>query len=306
MISIYKRKVSDESIKRIYRPEEGVWVVAIEPTEVEVEKLAEDWEVDDGHLRDAIDPYEVPRMEIEESGTYIFTRVPIQEGKTIYTVPILLLLFKKGLMTISVEPLSFIDKLIKKDHDLYTEDHITLFLKVLGESISAYNALLTTIRKKVRLISSDLENISNTEITQFIYFENILNDFLSALLPTQAIIATIASGKIITLSEEEKEEAEDLSLSYGQVVEATKSTLKTIVNTREAASTIMTNNLNKVIKRLTSLTIVLTIPTMIASFFGMNVQVPLADHPLGFFFIAAITILLAGGLLYIFNKKDWF
>ncbi len=306
MISIYKRKISDEGIRRIYKPEDGIWVVANEPTEVEIESLAEDFDIDDGHLRDAIDPYEVPRMEIEDSGTYIFTRVPVQDGKTIYTVPILLLLFKRGLMTVSGEDLPFIEKMVKKDHGLYTEQHISLFLKVIGESISTYNTLLTTIRKKVRAVSSDLENISNTEIAQFIYFENILNDFLSALLPTQAIISAIASGKIIELTKEEKEEAEDLSLSYGQVVESTKSSLKTIVNTRETASTIMTNNLNKVIKRLTSLTIVLTIPTMIASFFGMNVQVPLADHPMGFFFVAAITVMLAGVLLYIFNRNDWF
>ena len=105
------------------------------------------------------------------------------------------------------------------------------------------------------------------------------------------------------LFEEDMELVEDLSLSNRQLIEIAKSNLKNIVNVREAYSTIMTNNLNKTMKTLTSITVILTIPTIVASFFGMNVDLPFDNHPLAYVFILLLTFIVGGIVVYFLIKR---
>lgn len=98
---------------------------------------------------------------------------------------------------------------------------------------------------------------------------------------------------------------EDLSLESGQLAQITKDTIRNMVNIREAYSTILTNNLNRVIKLFTSLTIILTLPTIVGTFYGMNVALPFAQNPYAFFGILGITIMLSLIALIIFIRNDW-
>ena len=113
------------------------------------------------------------------------------------------------------------------------------------------------------------------------------------------------SGKHFKLYEEDKDLIEDLLLSNTQLIELSQNNLRTIVNIREGYSTIMTNNLNRIIKLFTSLTVILTIPTMIASIYGMNINLPLANNPLAFIIIMTSIIIISIILLIIFIKNDW-
>jgi len=94
-------------------------------------------------------------------------------------------------------------------------------------------------------------------------------------------------------------------LSNKQLIELSDDSIRTIVNIREAYSTIMTNNLNRVIKLLTSVTVILTVPTMIASIYGMNVNIPFADKPWAFFAILLFMIVVTGFLLFAFIREDF-
>lgn len=106
-------------------------------------------------------------------------------------------------------------------------------------------------------------------------------------------------------SEDEIDLVEDLALENAQNMEIAKDNIRTIVNVRESYSTILTNNLNNVIKLFTSLTVILTIPTILGSFFGMNVALPLADHPYAFYEIIIVCLILMLILVVIFIKRDW-
>ena len=94
-------------------------------------------------------------------------------------------------------------------------------------------------------------------------------------------------------------------MSTGQLIELCKGTLKTSVNIREAYSTIMTNNLNRVIKFFTALTVIMTIPMIVGGFYGMNIKLPFGNHPLAFFGVIGVTILIIATILTIFVKKKW-
>jgi magnesium transporter len=178
-------------------------------------------------------------------------------------------------------------------------------LQLFSRLVASYNQFLTDISRRVRRLGIRLEEITNKEIAQLVAFEGVLNDFLSALVPTNTILGNLLSSKFLKLYEEDKELIEDLILSIGQLVEICKSNLKTMVNIRESYSTIMTNNLNRVIKLLTALTVILAVPTMIASFFGMNVALPGAGSPHAFVWIFGFTVLIAGLLLLVFIRNRW-
>jgi magnesium transporter len=115
----------------------------------------------------------------------------------------------------------------------------------------------------------------------------------------------LAGRKVLSFTEDDRDILEDLQLETAQLIDESKGYLKTIVNIREAYSNIMTNNLNRQIRILTTLTIVLTVPTIIGAFFGMNVNIPLDDNPLAFPILVGATLFFALLVLYILRRKDW-
>ena len=168
-----------------------------------------------------------------------------------------------------------------------------------------YSSFINNIAKNVRGVTVRLENIGNKEIKQFVMFEGSLNDFLAALVPTNTLLNNLLSGKFLQLYEQDHELVEDLMLSNHQLIELCQSNMRSIGNVREGYSTIMSNNLNRVIKILTALTIVLTVPTIVASFYGMNVRLPLADSPDAFLVVLGVTILVSVAVLALFLKNRW-
>src|SRR5690606_10195407 len=122
---------------------------------------------------------------------------------------------------------------------------------------------LTSISKKLRTFSLRVERIKNRDVMRFFEYESVLYDFNNSLVRASTIYNSLITGKIIRFNEEEQDLLEDLSLESVQLVQITKESLRSIVNIREAYTAIMTNNLNRIIKLFTALTVVLTIPTII-------------------------------------------
>jgi magnesium transporter len=159
--------------------------------------------------------------------------------------------------------------------------------------------------KKLRAFSLRVQKIKNNDIVQFVNTENILYDFNTSLVRINNIYDGMLSGKILTLTEHERDLIEDVSLATNQLIQITRENLRTTVNVREAYSTIMTNNLNQVIKLFTSLTVILTLPTILGTYYGMNVSLPFQDSPAAFFGIVAFSLAAATVAIFIFLRKDW-
>lgn len=305
MIKIYHRTLKDKEPKVLSTLKAGVWVYVEEPTDSEIKQLAEDFQLDEGLLRDATDPYEVPRLEREDGVVYIYTRVPFQEGNRVATSPVLIALTDTAVVTLANRPLSIFETFFGGKTKFTTTQKTKFFLQLFSEINNVYNSFLTTMSRRVRSTSVQLESITNKTIVQFVGFENILNDFLAALVPTSALLNNLLSGKTLKLYEEDRDLVEDIFLTNGQLIELAKANLKTIVNIREAYSTIVSNNLNQVVKLLTSLTIIMTVPMIISSFYGMNIALPFADSPHAFTGIFAVTVIIALAIFAIFNRNGW-
>ena len=305
MIKIYQKTIRDRAVKTLDSFKVGSWVYVENPTEEEIKSLASKHSLEESLLRDALDPYEVPRIEIERKTAYVFTRVPYGEEIKISTAPLLIVIGENFVLTLSTLPLPFLEEFLAGKVDFSTTQKTKLFLQIFSQIVSAYNNSLNNISRRVRSVGIHLEAITNKDIAQLVGFEGVLNDFLSALVPTNTILGNLLAGRFIKLYEEDRELVEDLVLGTGQLVEFCKSNLKTMVNIREAYSTIVTNNLNRIIRLLTALTVVIAVPTMVFSFFGMNVALPGADSPQAFSLILSGTGIIGILLLVTFIKNRW-
>ncbi|MBI2123712.1 MAG: magnesium transporter CorA family protein [Candidatus Wildermuthbacteria bacterium] len=305
MLTIYYKTVKEQKIQVLDAFRTGSWVVAENPGQEELDFLAKNLSLNRTLLGDAVDPHEVPRVEREGEVTYVFTRVPLQEDMHTTTTPVMIAVGKTFVLSVSRHPLPFLKKFQDGSVDFNTTQKTKLFLQIFSEINTMYSSFINSIARGVRGVTVRLEGISNKEIKQFVLFESSLNDFLAALVPTNTLLGNLLSGKFLQLYEQDHELVEDLTLSNRQLIELCQSNMRNIGNIREGYSTIMTNNLNRIIKVLTALTIVLTIPMIFASFYGMNVRLPLADSPQAFFLVLGTTVGVSIGVLALFMKNRW-
>jgi magnesium transporter len=301
MIKIYHRAVKNK-FTELKDFKVGAWVDVSNPTEDEIKKVIEMLGINESLLHDALDPYEVPRLEADGDVTYVFTRAPQVNKKEIITVPFLVAIGKDFVLTFSRSECNFLNDIRSGKKLVHTTQKTKFFMQVFSSLNLSYSGVLLSVNKQVRAIKVRLEKINNKDIVRFVDFEYILNDFLSALLPTNAVLQKLLDGKHIPLYEEDKDLVEDIFLSNGQLIETVRSTLRYVVNIRDAYSNIMTHDLNRVMKILTALTIILTIPTMIFSFYGMNVNLP----DFSYFGISIFTLVVSAFVFLIFLKKRWF
>jgi magnesium transporter len=308
MISIYYRNLKDKSMQILDKPRTGSWIYAEAPTEQELAYLAEKFDLEEGHLRDAVDMDEMPRLEIEGDDTYVFTRYAINNDGQIQTAPILIVVTAKTVITVSPKPIPGSISFTQAKLPIVTTQKAKLFLQIIAQVIGSYGSGTNSVNRQIRSARARLnvQTVSNKDFVQFVALEDVMNDFLAELVPTSAMLSGLLSGKKnLAFYEEDTDLIEDLMLSTRQLIETCKGNLKTIGNIRAAYGNIMTNNLNRQIKLLTSLTIILTIPTIVASIFGMNVAVPFANNPHAFGAIVLATAAFSGLLLWIFSRNKW-
>lgn len=303
MLKIYYKNKTNQKVQLLETFVKGSWIHVENPTEVELNTLINDHKIDESLIHDALDPHEMPRIEDEAGNKYIFTRYSNNYKGKVDTFVLLIIIGSDFIMTVSKEPVPFLN-LVLNGEGFCTTKKTKLFVQIFLSINHDFKHHVHTISKEVRNLSSRLEQIGNKEVVRFVEYERVLNEFLSSLVPVNIVLENILYGKILRLFEEDEDLIEDVSLSTEQLIELSKATLKNIVNIRESYSTIMSNNLNKTMKLLTSLTIILTIPTIISSFYGMNVGLPLQDHPMMFLYLILGTLVFGFIMIWIFIKKD--
>lgn len=304
MIKFYKKNKRDKNFKEYTHFVKNSLVYVEDPSLSELEQLSIDFELEHNICLDALDVFEVPRIEKEDGRIYLFIRFAQNSLQKVSTHPLLLIIDKDYLMIISVRPLPFLEAIVKGNSVGSSLDKIEIISLIFEAVYGEFERQVTSIHKNIRSMSSDLAVIDNKEINEFVKFETIFNDFLFGLEPTVVVLQKLASGKFCKISTQDKDLIEDLIVDNEQLIRICKNNQKGIVNIRESHSSILSNNLNKTMKLLTSLTLILTIPTMVASFFGMNVSLPLQSHPYAFLGVLGLTVVLSFGLLALFNKRD--
>ena len=307
MITYYFRTIKDDALKEIAGPRNGVWIHTEDASTVELGELFKTLGLDPDIIEDAQDFFEVPRLERGEGATYFFTRYPFNEKKEDPdTVPLLIVLGETFLLTVTQRPIPQFAAFISGKEVVHTTQKAKLFLQIMYAITESYERQLVILRRKIYRERAQLGKIGSREIQQFVNYEHKLNDIVAALLPTNVGLQQIMNGKYVQLYESDRELVDDLRIDNEQVVESARALLKTIQNVRNATEAILTSTLNSRIKTLTVLTILLTIPTVVSSLFGMNVVLPLAEAPYGFLFVIGIIFAAVAGMVWYFKSNEWF
>lgn len=308
MVSYYFRTLKDPMIKRIDQPRTGVWVHVLNPSREELHALARTFGLDAAILADAQDFFEVPRMERSGNATYFFTRYPYRQSdadEDVDTAPLCVVMGESFTITIALREVPQFESFFTPESGVYTTQKAKFFIQIMDVITSSFETKLTHLRRAVHRNRINLRTIGNREITRLVNYEHELNDIIAALVPTNTWLQRVTQGNIMQLYQEDIALMEDLLIANSQLIDSARAVLKTTQNVRTASEAILTNNLNASLRTLTLLTVLLTVPTIMASLFGMNVTLPLAGHPYAFWLIVLTIVAAVTLLVWFFRRNRW-
>lgn len=305
MLQYYYKTVRDEEFQLIPQAKEGCWIHVDETTTDDLGALAQILNLEPSDLQDCLDKFEVPRIERIQSTVLIFTRYPTENEAGLYTSTLAIILAPHYMATVTPHKSSLISHFLLHRSKLSTLQKSKLMISLLLKITQEFTAHIRRVRHNVLRQEKEMITVDSDDITELTRSEEVLNQYLSALLPLRTVLEAITSGRYTNLYEKDQDLLEDLQNAVKQSEDLCTISLKSIRSLRDSYQIIFTNNLHKTIKLLTALTILFNIPTMIASLYGMNVGLPLAANPLAFLYIIGGTgVVVVIAVLY-FQRKRW-
>lgn len=306
MITHYFKTLKDTELKVLETTRTGVWTHVVNPTDEDIDTLVEIYALDEAILADARDFFEVPRMERSSGATYFFTRYPFDDkNEVIDTAPLLIVMGESFVLTIALREVPQFKVFFDGKLAINTTQKTKFFIQLMDALTKSYENELTKLRRSVHKDRIKLGKIGPREIQRLVNYENELNNMIAAVVPTNTWLNQVTTGNYMQLYNEDVELMEDLMIANSQLVESARQVLKTIQNVRGASEAIMTSNLNNSIRTLTILTILLTVPTIVSSLYGMNVPLPFSANPLAFWMVLVVIALAVLALVLTFKKNEW-
>lgn len=303
MLSYLRSTHYRPAIKQRDALQPGSWVRSERPNDDEKQQLIA-LGVNEDLMTDALDPHEVPRVELEDGWTYFITRLPdTDDDFNDYTTPILFALGDQHLVTVSRDSLGRLWQPFIDNVQAPTTQKTKLFMLMLDAVARQYQTRVASINRQMRATTSDVRSLNSKDIMVLTEYERKLNDYLDALQPTNTALEKMLGGKILRLYEDDKDLVEDLSIEFEQLIARCKSLLRTITNVRDSYRAVMDTRLNETIRLLTVVTLTFTVPTMFAGLYGMNVDLPGEESPHMFWIVVAASFLIAGSLGFYFLRK---
>ncbi|HEY2811723.1 MAG TPA: magnesium transporter CorA family protein [Rhabdochlamydiaceae bacterium] len=305
MIFIYYKAARDKEFQTLSEPREGCWIDCEEVTQEDLERVAQITSLDPRDLIDCLDKHEVPRLERLKNAVLVITRYPSESEMGLYTSTLSMILASSYFITISPEKRPLIRNYVSHMKSLSTHQPSKLLIYLLLKITQDFSQQVKRVRFNVLKQEREIAHVRSNEIIILAKNENILNQYLSTLVPMRAVLEAITSGKYFELHERDRQLAEDLLNASRQSEILCNVNLKNIQSLRNSFQIIFTNNVTKTIKLLTALTIIFSIPTVVASIYGMNVQLPLSNNPNAFLYIVLFIAVLFAVSYIFFQRKDW-
>ncbi len=305
MLEYYLKRLPGEAFEKLSHPEEGCWIHVDQADAHDLRTLGDLLELDYFDLQDCLDKHEIPRIEKVNSYLFIFTRHPIDQEVGLYTSTVTLILTKKYFISISPHKCPWVHMVVQQQSCLSTLHKSELLIHLLLKISHEFTQQIKRVRYNVLEQQKEMILVDSDDIAALTRNEEVLNQYLSSLLPMRAVLDEITSGRYTILDEKNQELLDDLRLAIQQSENLCSINLKSIRSLRDSYQIIFTNNLHKTIKLLTALTIILSIPTMVASLYGMNVRLPFESNPYAFLIVLLLILLFSLGSFYLFERKRW-
>ena len=309
MINIYE--VIDRRLTNISSIKKGSWIDLTNPTLEELEKVIQNTEINKEIITKLLDEEELPRIEKRKEETVIILDTPYvaDNNKHKYrTNPLGIIISEKGyLITVSLKEQPFLDYFKQNEvNNLRGKNKTSFILQIFTMVAGIYQKELTNINKYIDSREKILsKSTNNKELIHLLDIEKTLVYFINSLKANEIALEKIAKGTIIPVEKEDEELLEDALIENKQAIEMATIYREILSSMTDTYATIISNNLNDVMKFLAGITIVFSIPTMVASFIGMNVPLgKVGSSSFSFILIILLSLLLSLLIAFILKKKN--
>lgn len=313
MLKIYNTNMETNKLEEIKEFKKGSWINLVNPSENEIKRVCESINIQEDFIRDALDYEEKARIDEEEDdNTILFViDVPViekSEDNDIYsTMPLGMIVVRDDFfITVSLRKNKVIEDFEKrKIKNFQTYKKTRFIFQIFYLNASYFLNYLKQINKETEIAEYILKNsMKNKELLKLLSLEKGLVYFATSLKSNEIVMEKTMRGKIVKLYDDDEDILEDAIIENRQAIEMAQIYNNILNGTMDAYASIISNNLNGVMKFLTSITIVLAIPTMISSFWGMNVKLPFENSPIGFIIMVFIAVVLTLVVTWWLKRKD--
>lgn len=312
MYKIYNTDIETNTTRQINAFEKGCWINMVAPTETEIATICNKLNIEEEDIRYSLDFEEKARVEVEDNGNMLFiVDVPIIEKEStndIYTtMPLGMIVVKDSyFITVSLRENEIIKQLEKVKSNIQTYKRSRFIFQILYTNASMFLKYLKQINKETEIAESVLKSsMKNKELLKLLNSEKGLVYFTTSLKANELVMEKTLRGKIIKLYEADEDLLEDAIIENKQAIEMAKIYSDILNGTMDTYASIISNNLNGVMKFLTSITIILAVPTLIASLWGMNVPVPFQGSAIGFPVLCIISLIVTLIMVIWLKRKNF-
>lgn len=301
MFKMYSTNLETNITEETKEYKKGNWINMVSPSDEEIKTVCENIGIKENFIRYALDSEEKARIDDEDDdNTILFIIdtpiIEIESGTKVYsTMPIGIIFVRDDyIITVSLNKNPIIEDLVeKKIKYIVTYKKSRMLLQIFYSNSEMFLSLLKKLNKETEIAENVLKNsMKNKELLKLLSIEKGLVYFTTSLKSNEVVMEKTMRGNLIKLYDEDEDILEDAIIENKQAIEMARIYRDILTGTMDAYASIISNNLNGVMKYLTSITIILAIPTMIASYWGMNVPVPLQENPFGFVLIVVFSILI--------------
>ena len=276
MLKIYKTTMYEKKIKKIKRMSQDSWIDLTNPTREEINRVVERTNIDQDFITKMLDADELPRIETDSKATLIVIDTPlITEEKEYITHPLGIIITKSNyIITISTRKIDILDDFKRNIvNDFRTAKKTRFVIQILIKTINKYLRILKTINKGIDEKEEVLKkSTKNEDLIDLLGIEKTLVYFITSLRENKAVLDRLKRGNVIDLYEGDYDLLDDAIVEMNQAIDMATIYRDILSSITDTYATIVSNNLNDVMKFLAGMTIVLSIPTIISSFLGMNVK----------------------------------
>ena len=314
MVNFFITKEIDGMIKLEHSQDivSGSWINLVQPSADEIDSVCSKLNIPTDFIRAALDEEERARIEVEDGYTLVLIDIPIisvEERSSMYvTMPMGIIIGSDNVITVCLRENPIINDFAQaKVKTFYTYKKTRFLFQILYRNATYYLQYLRHIDRNSNQIEKELhKSMKNKELIQLLDLEKSLVYFSTSLKSNEVILEKILRIKPLKMYPEDEELLEDVIVENKQAIEMATIYSSILSGTMDAFASVISNNLNIVMKFLTSVTIVLSIPTMVASFFGMNVINHMEKNPNAFLIIFIMSFVFSGIMGFIMFKKDLF
>ncbi|MEY2916699.1 MAG: hypothetical protein RIS73_413 [Bacteroidota bacterium] len=306
----YFKKIEQQTVA-IDKPEIGTWVNVLPPLkQEEFTELSESLDIPIDFLKDSLDIDERSRYEIDDNVKLIVIKTPTEnnsfnDSDAFYiTIPICIILTHNQIVTVNSFENEAIKKFLNSFQNRQPDNKNMMVLKIFEKITANFQEYLKEINQRRNVLEQKLYDANrNEELLQLMRIQKSLVYFITALRSNELLMMKLARTNILQLTDDEKDFLDDLVVETSQALETANTYTNILSSSLDAFASIISNNQNEVLKRLTTLTIFLSVPVLIASIYGMNVPIPYKDSHVAFWFPVLISLIILGFVVWNYWKR---